>query len=367
MTTPFLSVTNSSGSAARTRPPETFSEITVEQFATDSVVMAMSLACTKFQVKMSSVCGLRTWRLWLGLRWSKLRRRLNPLTVVPLTVAPLTVGRQTGSFPVTLKERARARSFFYGLTTVLLLLERKLTFKPTGEDHGGFNDLPHQRFEFGHEFGLRLDGVFVDNGSTSVVLFTHGNRHNITRFREHYHLFTSIGQSFFTFDYPGYGKSPGTPSEKIVYASARAAHSFINKTLDFQPHHIVSYGCSMGGAVAIELAQHAPIACLITESTFTNTWEMAKHLYPYLPIWPLLPKRFRNDEKVGRIRVPILMIHGEDDLTVPASMAQTLYGSARDPKELVLVPGADHINSLDQGGEKLKETIRDFIVKHTAC
>lgn len=248
---------------------------------------------------------------------------------------------------------------------MLRLLERKLTFKPTAENHGGLDAIPHQRVEFGHDLGMRLDGVFVDNGSPSVVLFTHGNRHNITRFREHYHLFTSIGQSFFTFDYPGYGRSPGTPSEEAVYASARAAYAHVRSSLGYPPERIVSYGCSMGGAVAIELIQHVDVACLITESTFTNTWEMAKHLYPFFPVWPLLPKRFKNDEKVPRIKVPMLIIHGEEDPVVPADMASKLFHSATSPAQIVIVPGANHIDSLTRGGEEIQRTITEFIGKHT--
>ena len=250
---------------------------------------------------------------------------------------------------------------------MLRLIERKLTFKPTAEDHGGLAAIPHQRIEFGHEFGMRLDGVFVDNGSASIVLFTHGNRHNITRFKEHYHLFTSIGQSFFTFDYPGYGRSPGTPSEELTYASARAAYVYVNKSLGFQPEKIVSYGCSMGGAVAIELIQHAQVACLITESTFTNSWEMAKHLYPFFPVWPLLPKRFRNDEKVPRVKVPILIIHGEADPIVPARMATQLFNSATSQARIVIVPEANHIDSLARGGESLQLQIRQFIETNTSA
>ena len=250
---------------------------------------------------------------------------------------------------------------------MLKLIEQKLTFKPTAEDHGGLSAIPHQRVEFGHEFGMRLDGVFVDNGSSSVVLFTHGNKHNITRFREHYYLFTSIGQSFFTFDYPGYGRSPGTPSEEVVYASARAAYDYTHKTLGFQPEKIVSYGCSMGGAVAIELIQHAQVACLITESTFTNSWEMAQHLYPFFPVWPLLPKRFRNDEKVPFIKVPLLIIHGEEDPVVPARMASKLFNSAKSEAKIVIVPGANHIDSLTKGGESLQHTIREFIAANTTA
>jgi len=248
---------------------------------------------------------------------------------------------------------------------MLNLLERKLTFKPTTEDHGGLAGIQHQRIQFGHEFGLQLDGIFVNNGSKSIVLFTHGNRHNITKFREHYQLFTAIGQSFFTFDYPGYGRSHGKPSESAVYASARAAYAHITTTLGYQSERVVSYGCSMGGAVAIELTRHATVACLITESTFTNTWDMARHLYPFFPVWPLLPKRFRNDAKLPNIQVPLLIIHGEKDPIVPSSMASTLFTIARSPKKLVVIPKADHINSLTVGAEGLRRTIKDFISAHT--
>ena len=249
---------------------------------------------------------------------------------------------------------------------MLHILERKLTFKPSRDDHGGLATLAHERLEFGGDFGMRLDGIFVDNGSTSVVLFTHGNRHNITRFREHYDLFTSIGQSFLTFDYPGYGKSPGVPSEENVYASARAAYTHLIKDRNFSPEKVVSYGCSMGGAVAIELVQHAKVACLITESTFTNTWDMARHLYPFFPVWPLIPKRFENDRKIARVRAPILLIHGDQDSIVPARMASTLARAATSPTQMIVIPGANHINSLEMGAGKLRACIQEFIATHTA-
>jgi fermentation-respiration switch protein FrsA (DUF1100 family) len=122
----------------------------------------------------------------------------------------------------------------------------------------------------------------------------------------------------------------------------------------------------MGGAVAIELTRHTPVACLITESTFTNTWDMAKHLYPFFPAWPLLPKRFENDAKLPNIQVPILLIHGEKDPTVPVSMASKLLAITQSRAKLVLIPEADHINSITVGAEKLRVTIQEFISTHTS-
>jgi len=273
--------------------------------------------------------------------------------------------RQLGGTPSTLEGACETHPLlFCGCDNVLGLLERKLTFKPSSEDHGGLAEIPHERVQFGADFGMDLDGVFVDNGSDSIVLFTHGNRHNITRFREHYHLFASLRQSFFTFDYPGYGRSPGIPTEENVYRSAQAAYAHITQCRGYHHEKIIAYGCSMGGAVAIELVQHERVACLITESTFTNTWDMAKHLYPYLPLWPLLPKRFENDRKLSYSTLPILIIHGELDPIVPVRMASELARVAAGPTQIVLIPEANHTNSLEMGATSLQSTIKGFIEKH---
>jgi pimeloyl-ACP methyl ester carboxylesterase len=195
------------------------------------------------------------------------------------------------------------------------------------------------------------------------VLFTHGNRHNLTKFKEHYQLFNQLGVSCFSFDYPGYGQSAGSPSEAALYNSARAAYSHLTTQLAIDPRQIALYGCSLGGAVAIELASSVTAGCLITESTFTNSHEIAKHLYPYLPIYPLLPKRFNNDRLISSIASPKLIIHGEKDLRVPVSMAKQLAQLAAHPFDISLIPEAGHIDCLQKGGEGLKQDIHRLISK----
>lgn len=244
---------------------------------------------------------------------------------------------------------------------VLRLLEQKLTFKPTRVDYGGLKAFSPQRVRFGHEFGLDLDGAFIDRGASTVVLFIHGNKHNLTRFEDHYALFSELGLSFFCFDYPGYGQSSGSPSEEVLYAAARAALAHLRHSLGAAPNDIVVYGCSMGGAVAIELLQSAPAKALITESTFTNSWEMARHLYPLLPVWRLLPKRFANDERIGKLKMPLYMLHGDADRVVPVSMAHRLFSLAPAGTELQIVPGANHVNSVAVGGAALREALTDYL------
>lgn len=248
---------------------------------------------------------------------------------------------------------------------ILRYLEQKLTFKPTRADYGGLSRFNPRRLRFGQEFGLDLDGAFIDRGSRSAVLFIHGNKHNLTRFEDHYALFSNLGLSTFCFDYPGYGQSPGAPTEANVYASARAAFSYLNHNVGKAPEEIVVYGCSMGGAVAIELLQHVQAAALVTESTFTNSWEMAQHLYPYLPVWRLLPKRFENDVRIGRLRTPLHMIHGDLDRVVPVRMAHALHARAPVGTTLQIIEGANHVDSVAMGGEPLARTIGEFFQRVT--
>ncbi len=244
---------------------------------------------------------------------------------------------------------------------VLRLLEQKLTFKPTRVDYGGLTPFSPRRFRFGREFGLDLDGAFVDRGSQAVVLFIHGNKHNLTRFHDHYALFADLGLSFFCFDYPGYGQSAGKPSEQALYAAARAALAHLRHGLGAAPQDVVVYGCSMGGAVAIELLQSEQANALITESTFTNSWEMAQHLYPLLPVWRLLPKRFVNDERIGKLKLPLFMLHGDADGVVPVSMAHRLASLAPAGTELTIVPGANHVDAVAVGGAALRDALSEFL------
>lgn len=255
----------------------------------------------------------------------------------------------------------RLRGILFTNAGMFSFLEHYLTFKPNRSNHGALDRLSHERLSIGAQFGLKLDAAWFPRQSDVVVLFLHGNRHNITRFYDHYALFEQLGISCLTFDYPGYGKSAGQPSEAALYASARAAYSHLVHSLDFKAQQIIIYGCSLGGAVAIELVSTVPARALITESTFTNSYEIASFLYPYLPITRFLPRRFDNLSRVGLIDIPKLIIHGDRDLRVPVSMALALHTSAAAPKELIIVPDADHLNCVVKGGSALAEQIRRFL------
>ncbi len=247
---------------------------------------------------------------------------------------------------------------------MLQLIERALTFKPDRIDHGALRNRPHTKLRFGDATGFDLDGAWLPQNSSAAVLFIHGNKHNITKFGEHYDLFQRLKLSCLAFDYPGYGLSAGTPSEEGLYRSAHAAYTHLQEAFGYTPAQILIYGFSLGGAVAIELLQHHTAAALITESTFTNSHAMAKHLYPLIPAGGFFPKRFTNDTRIQNVGIPHLIIHGEDDLIVPVGMARELHALALPPKELYTIPGARHTDSVLRGADALTEKISLFVRDH---
>ncbi len=197
---------------------------------------------------------------------------------------------------------------------------------------------------FNAEDSERLHGWWVpgqDNQAT--LLWFHGNAGNLSNRVELLELFhDELGVGVFMFDYRGYGRSEGQPSEAGLYADARAALEATQMHAEVQPDEIVVVGQSLGAAVAVELASTYSVRGVVLEAAFTSIPDMARHHYPFLPVWPLLKTSFDSEARISNIDAPLLMIHGADDDIVPFDMGRELFEAAREPKEFSLVGGAGH-------------------------
>lgn len=216
--------------------------------------------------------------------------------------------------------------------------------------------------------GERLHAWFIPaaNGlGGRVLLYLHGSALNIGANIAHAQRFRKMEFSVFLLSYRGYGKSDGAfPSEKHVYANAETAWDHLRKDRNFDPQSIFIYGHSLGGAVAIQLALNHPDARgLIIEGTFTSIVEMARLLphYRILPLDLIINQRFDSIKKVGRLKVPVLYIHGTSDELVPYEMTRKLYGQTASAKRMKLILGGGHNNTAAVGGEEYLQTVRDFI------
>jgi fermentation-respiration switch protein FrsA (DUF1100 family) len=197
----------------------------------------------------------------------------------------------------------------------------------------------------------------------ATVLYLHGNEGNLAREMDRLQALRRFGLPILAIDYRGYGQSSGPPpSEAQLYEDAAAAWNYLTQVRGLEPAQLVIYGHSLGGAVAADLALRQPAACaIVLESAFTSMADMGRLRYPMFPIDWLLDQRFDTAQKVARLLQPIVIVHGTRDDIVPAGMAERLLAAAREPKRLLLVPGAGHEDALQNSGHLLQEAITQLV------
>lgn len=151
------------------------------------------------------------------------------------------------------------------------------------------------------------------------------------------------------FDYRGYGRSEGSPSEAGTYQDAEAAWKHLVETRKVPPERIVVFGRSLGGAVAAHLAHKHTPGALILESTFTSAPDMGAKLYPFFPIRWLCRFSYDTQSIIGEIRCPVLIVHSSDDEMVPYEFGQALYQAAGGDKRMLTINGSHNSGIIISG------------------
>ena len=195
--------------------------------------------------------------------------------------------------------------------------------------------------------GTSLIAWHVPPKANMVVLYFHGNggslRHRVPRFRS----LTADGTGLVALSYRGYGGSQGSASEEGLIADARAAYEFAQTR--YPESRIVVWGESLGTGVAIALAVEKKIDALVLEAPFTSTADIAFAAYPFIPVRLLMWDQFRSDERIARVKAPLLVLHGARDRVVPISYGERLFSLANEPKQFVRFARGEHENLDDHG------------------
>ncbi|MEE9249489.1 MAG: alpha/beta hydrolase [Dehalococcoidia bacterium] len=248
------------------------------------------------------------------------------------------------------------------------LLDRQFIFLPERKLEGNPGDagMVFEDVLFSTSDGVTLHGWFVPGGGTITFLWFHGNAGNISHRVDHIKLIhQQLEVSIFIFDYRGYGRSEGKPSEKGTYLDAEAALEYLRSRPDADPKDkLVLFGQSLGSGVAVETASRHKVGGLILESPFTSIRGMARKAYPYLPsglLVHLVEARYDSFSKIQNIDSPLLVVHGDRDELVPIEMGQELFGAADEPKVLYTVAGARHNDIYLVGGDGYVEALRRFM------
>jgi len=212
---------------------------------------------------------------------------------------------------------------------------------------------------------VSLHGWFVPVAeATRTVLFLHGNAGNISHRLDSLAIFVRLGWQVLIIDYRGYGQSSGTPSETGTYLDATAAWRYLTETKGIAGEHIVLFGRSLGGAVAVELATRVDAGALLVESSFTSVPDMAAKLYPFLPVRWLARLHYGSLNRIGRVQCPVLVLHSEDDEIIPFTQGQSLYQAAPDPKAFFAMRGG-HNEGFLASGDAYSQALGDFVNTHT--
>lgn len=239
-----------------------------------------------------------------------------------------------------------AVAFFFGLRWV----ERVMTFHPARLDakHPPQPPSGAEDVSFTSADGTRLHGWYFKAESsteTATIVYFHGNGGNVTNLAWFGESLAKRGFNVLVFDYRGYGLSHGVAAdESELYLDGEAALQYVVNDKHAWPNQIVLYGQSLGTAIATETATRCECGALILESGFSSASSLGSRALPWLPRWLHLlgRNRFESARKLKDVHAPVLITHGDPDLTIPTDEGRALFAAANEPKKLLIFPGAGH-------------------------
>jgi fermentation-respiration switch protein FrsA (DUF1100 family) len=243
-------------------------------------------------------------------------------------------------------------ALYVGWGLVLLFLQPKLLYRPVRDV--SFTpadlDLEFEDVTFYASDGVTLNGWYVPAAkSRFTILFCHGNGGNIMHCLDSINLFHSLGLSCFIFDYRGYGKSEGKPSEIGTYRDVQAAYEWLTQTKHVPAEQIILFGRSLGGSVAAHLAGRVGARALVIESAFTSYPDIGAKFYPYMPVRPFARFKYNTLAHLSKVRCPVLVMHSRDDELVSFEFSARLFEAAPEPKQFVEIFGGHNDGFLLSG------------------
>lgn len=211
------------------------------------------------------------------------------------------------------------------------------------------------------EDGLNLNAWFIPHPSAKkTILFFHGNAGNISHRRESIEIFHKLNLNVLIFDYRGYGKSEGKPSEQGTYRDAWALWRYLVKTRGIEPRNIILFGRSLGGSVATKLATEVKPAGLIVESTFSSARDMADVVMPLLSRVAVLRFKYDTVNYISKVDCPVLVVHSKQDDIIPYRLGLKVFEAAKEPKTHLPIRGG-HNDGFYVSGSSYVGGLRNFL------
>ncbi len=252
-------------------------------------------------------------------------------------------------------------------------IRRTSMFVPSRFPEGAWDPpVPPEEVTFTTRDGVRLHGWFFRCGASplagrpagglaphpATVIWCHGNAGNITERAPMAAEFARRGVSTLLFDWRGYGKSAGNPSESGLLHDALAAYDF---TSTYAPGEIAMYGESLGGPYAAYVAAHRKVRCVIIENSFPSLRAMGNALYHPVPMGWFVPFALSTKKWLNAAGVPVLVMHGKRDVMIPFVLGVRLYDDLRVPKQMLVSETGGHCEIANTDPDRYYESVVRFV------
>lgn len=230
---------------------------------------------------------------------------------------------------------------------MLVAFETKLVY-PSPDPSSGDWSPKHLEFEdvtFNSSDGTALHGWYFPHGEPErTILFFHGNAEDVSDLGDEMSsLRSEFNANVFVFDYRGYGKSEGSPTETGVLQDGVAAQRWLAERAGIPADQIVLYGRSLGGGVAVANAATEGASALILDRTFHSMVDVAAGMYPIFPIRWLMRNRYPSYERITVYNGPLLQLHGTADEILPFESGEKLFAASRSKEKTFLrIEGLTH-------------------------
>lgn len=235
---------------------------------------------------------------------------------------------------------------FYALTVVGLgLFQRKLIYFPdprrVSPAEAGMDEVEELRLATSDGETLVAWHAAPRDGRP-LILYFHGNAGGLADRAPRFRSFLASGYGLFAIAFRGFAGSSGSPTQHGLLQDGRAAYEAA-RARGYEDRQIVVMGESLGTGVAVPIAAEHDVAALTLDSPYSSAVDIAAQRYPLLPVRWLMIDQFRSDAAIGKVRAPILMVHGDRDDIIPLRFAQRLFENANEPKSLLVERGGGHL------------------------
>lgn len=228
-----------------------------------------------------------------------------------------------------------------------------------------YSEVQTSPVEFRAKDGTPLRGWFYKHPtSTKVFIYNQGRNSDLGKALNHAKVMLAAGASVFSYEYRGFGDTPGYPSVAGICEDGLTAYDFVTNKLGYQAEDIVIYGESLGAGVAAYVAERRKSAGLVLQSGFASLERIGKEMFAALKVYPgwLFPRpTLDNARAVKKIQPPLLVIHGVQDEVIPVHHSRLIFDGAGGRKQLVQLPNSGHTNLVEADGPAFVGALRNFL------